>query len=61
MREPLAQCLGVIADITDKLSLNKRPTDQEGQKAFLADELAKAHEVVPSLKSFGRNFPSFTC
>ena len=61
MREPLAQCLGVIADITDKRSLNKRPTDQEGQKAFLADELAKAREVVPSLKSFGRNFPSFTC
>ena len=61
MREPLAQCLGVIADITDKLSLDKRPTDQEEQKAFLADELAKAHEVVPSLKSFGRNFPSLTC
>lgn len=61
MREPLAQCLGVIADITDKLSLDKRPADQEEQKAFLADELAKAREVVPSLKSFGRNFPSFTC
>lgn len=61
MREPLAQCLGVIADITDKLSLDKRPADQEEQKAFLADELAKACEVVPSLKSFGRNFPSFTC
>lgn len=61
MREPLAQCLGVIADITDKLSLDKRPTDQEEQKAFLADELAKAREVVPSLKSFGRNFPSLTC
>lgn len=61
MREPLAQCLGVIADITDKLSLDKRPTDQEEQKDFLADELAKAREVVPSLKSFGRNFPSLTC
>ena len=61
MREPLAHCLGVIADITDKLSLDKRPADQEEQKAFLADELAKACEVVPSLKSFGRNFPSFTC
>lgn len=61
MREPLAQCLGVIADITDRLSLDKRPTDQEEQKAFLADELAKAREVVPSLKSFGRNFPSLTC
>lgn len=61
MREPLAQCLGVIADITDKLSLDKRPTDQEEQKDFLVDELAKAREVVPSLKSFGRNFPSLTC
>ena len=61
MREPLAQCLGVIADITDRLSLNKRPTDEEEQKAFLADELAKAREVVPSIKSFGRKFPSLTC
>lgn len=61
LREPLAQCLRVIADITDKLSLDKRPTYQEGQKAFLANELEKARELVPSLKSFGRNFPSFTC
>lgn len=61
MREPLAQCLGMIADITDKLSLDKCPEDQEEQKAFLVDELAKAREVVPSLKSFGRNFPSLTC
>lgn len=61
MREPLAQCLGVIADITDRLSLNKRPTDEGEQKAFLADELAKAREVVPSIKSFGRKFPSLTC
>ena len=61
MREPLAQCLGVIADITDRLSLNKRPTDEGEQKAFLADELAKAREEVPSIKSFGRKFPSLTC
>ena len=61
MREPLAQCLGVIADITDRLSLNKRPTDEGEQKAFLADELAKAREVAPSIKSFGRKFPSLTC
>ncbi|WP_424777137.1 DEAD/DEAH box helicase family protein [Porphyromonas endodontalis] len=61
MRDPLAQCLGVIADITDRLSLNKRPIDEGEQKAFLADELAKAREVVPSIKSFGRKFPSLTC
>ncbi|ALO29588.1 DEAD/DEAH box helicase family protein [Porphyromonas gingivalis] len=61
MREPLARCLGVIADITDKLSLDKRPAGQEEQKDFLEAELAKAREVVPSLKSFGRNFPSLTC
>lgn len=61
MREPLAKCLGVIAEITDRLSLEKRPTEKEEQKVFLADELAKAKEVSPSLKSFGRNFPSFTC
>ena len=27
----------------------------------MADELAKAREVVPSIKSFGRKFPSLTC
>lgn len=61
MREPLAKCLGVIADLTDRLSLDKRPAEPEEQKAFLADELSKAREVVPSLKGFGRAFPSFTC
>ncbi len=61
MREPLAKCLGVIADLTDKLSLEKCPAAQEEQTTFLAGELSKAREVVPSLKSFGRAFPSFTC
>lgn len=61
LREPLAKCLGVIADLTDKLSLEKRPDELAEQKTFLSDELEKAREVVPSLKSFGRSFPSFTC
>ena len=31
MREPLAQCLGVIADVTQRLSLEKVPSDKEEQ------------------------------
>ena len=61
MREPLAQCLGVIADVTQRLSLEKVPSDKEEQKSFLKNELEKVQEIVPSIKSFGRNFPSFTC
>lgn len=61
MREPLGKCLDVIANITERLTLTKRPSDPAEQKDFLSDELAKAREVVPSLKGFGRSFPSFTC
>lgn len=61
MREPLVQCLKVIAEITDELSLEKSPTNGKEQEAFLEDELAKAQKVVPSLYSFERKFPSLTC
>jgi len=61
MREPLAKCLSVIADLTNNLSLKKRPANPTEQKAFLAGELDKACEIVPSLKGFERAFPSFTC
>lgn len=61
MREPLAKCLEVIANITQELSLEKRPEEKEAQKAFLDKELSKAQAVVPSLKGFGRGFPSLTC
>lgn len=61
MREPLAQCLEVIANITQELSLEKCPEEKEAQKAFLVEELSKAQAVVPSLKDFGRGFPSLTC
>ena len=61
MREPLAKCLSVIADLTNNLSLKKRPANPTEQKAFLAGELDKACEIVPSLKGFERTFPSFTC
>lgn len=61
MREPLVQCLKVIAEITDELSLEKSPTNGKEQEEFLADELTKAQKVVPSLNSFERKFPSLTC
>lgn len=61
MRPPLAKCLEVIANITEQLSLEKRPEEKAEQKKFLATELEKARTIVPSLQDFGRNFPSFTC
>lgn len=61
LREPLAKCLEVIANIAESLSLMKRPSYEEVQKVFLAEELAKVQTVVPTVKSFGRKFPSLTC
>lgn len=61
MRKPLREALQVIADITDELSLTKPPADKVEAKAFLKEELEKARTVVPSLKGWGRSFPSLTC
>lgn len=61
MREPLAKCLEVIAHITQALSLEKRPEEIKAQQEFLTEELARAQAVVPSIKNFGRAFPSLTC
>lgn len=62
LRKPLAEALELTSRLTDKLSLQKLPKVEEGNKeqneAFVATELAKVKSIVPTVKSFDREFPS---
>lgn len=58
LRKPLTKALALTARLTDKLSLQKPPTDPEMLKMFIASELAKVKSIVPSVKGFDRDFPS---
>lgn len=58
LRKPLAKALELTARITDKLSLNKPPTDPDMLEMFITAELAKVKSIVPTVKGFDRDFPS---
>ena len=58
LRKPLAEALELTSRITDELSLQKPPTDPDMLEMFITAELAKVKQVVPSIKSFDRDFPS---
>lgn len=63
MREPLCDALDVVAQITDKLSLQKPPAvdddDNAELKEFLTKELSEIQTLCPQCKDFERDFPSF--
>lgn len=62
LRKPLAEALELTSRLTDKLSLQKPPKvedeDKEQNEAFVAAELAKVKSIVPTVRSFDREFPS---
>lgn len=58
LRTPLAKALELTSRLTDKLSLQKPPTDPDKLEMFIAAELAKLKSIVPTVKSFDRDFPS---
>lgn len=58
LRKPLANALELTARLTDKLSLQKPPTDPEMLEMFITAELAKVKSIVPTVKGFDRDFPS---
>lgn len=58
LRKPLAAALELTSRLTDKLSLQKPPTDPGMLKMFIAAELAKVKSIVPAVKGFDRDFPS---
>ena len=58
LRKPLADALELTSRITDELSLQKPPSNPDMLEMFIAAELAKVKQIVPSIKSFDRDFPS---
>ena len=58
LREPLAEALGIVARLTDRLDL-KKPEDESEYAGYLVRQLALAKGVCPDCGSFERNFPSF--
>lgn len=64
LRKPLAEALELTSRLTDKLSLQKPPKvedeDKEQNEAFVAAELAKVKSIVPTVRSFDREFPSLS-
>lgn len=58
LRKPLAEALDVTSRIVDKLSLTKPPQEEDELRAFLKKELEEAKAIVPTMKSFDRDFPS---
>lgn len=64
LRKPLAEALELTSRLADVLSLQKPPkvedNDKEQNEAFIAAELAKVKSIVPTVKSFDREFPSLS-
>lgn len=58
LRKPLAKALELTAQLTDKLSLQKPSTNPDMLEKFITAELAMAKSIVPTVKSFDRDFPS---
>lgn len=58
LRKPLAEALELTARLTDKLSLQKPPTDEQALKDYINKELDEVKSIVPSVKGFDRDFPS---
>ena len=58
LRKPLAKALELTARLTEKLTLQKPPTDPDMLEMFITAELAKVKSIVPSVKGFDRDFPS---
>jgi type III restriction enzyme len=58
LREPLQQALDIVAQLSDDLTLDKVPDNEEEALAFLKDELDKVKNSFTTCTSFQRDFPS---
>ena len=58
LREPLAEALDVVAQLTEALDLKKPEADVD-YASFLEEQLQKAKAVCKTCKDFERDFPSF--
>lgn len=58
LRQPLAEALEVLENITDVIALEKAPEDNK--IAFLKEQLFRVQSIIPQCKNFEREFPSFS-
>jgi len=58
LREPLQEALDIVAKLSDDLTLNKVPDNQEEALAFLKGELDKVQHGFTTCTNFQRDFPS---
>ena len=59
LRPPQTESLNILAELADKLTLNKAPRlDKEGIQGWLNESLNKVKASYPTCTDFERNFPS---
>lgn len=58
LREPLQEALDIVAKLSDDLTLEKVPDNQEEALAFLRSELDKVKNSFTTCTNFQRDFPS---
>lgn len=58
LREPLQEALDIVAQLSDDLTLNKLPDNEEEALVFLKSELDKVKNSFTTCTSFQRDFPS---
>ncbi|WP_339888938.1 DEAD/DEAH box helicase family protein [uncultured Flavobacterium sp.] len=58
LREPLQEALDIVAQLSDELTLDKVPNNEEEALAFLKSELDKVKHSFTTCSNFQRDFPS---
>jgi type III restriction enzyme len=58
LREPLQEALDIVAQLSDDLTLNKLPDNEEEALVFLKSELDKVQHSFTTCTNFQRDFPS---
>jgi type III restriction enzyme len=58
LRDPLQDSLDIIAQLSDVLSLEKSPAEQDEATAFLQEEIRKVKAIFPTCTQFDREFVS---
>lgn len=58
LREPLQEALDIVAKLSDDLTLNKVPDNQDEALEFLKSELDKVQHGFTTCTNFQRDFPS---
>src|SRR3990170_745901 len=58
LRQPQAESLNILAELTDRLTLKKHTPDPSQEGNFLKEQLEIVKNSYPTCTDFERNFPS---